>query len=217
MKKINKFYSFFFSLKHCGYFQLRYFGHWNISVICPTVVLKFVIKVFLAYIFKHCDRNDLLFFGNEKNVSVFNQNRPKKWLKKKQISLPLTKSVMSFALMDEYLSVSVPLLVHWHTDIFLSAISCCVKRDRFSALVFLQWNFLCFLNLCIYYIYNACYILVLKIQANREITFELCTFFINVFCQAQAFPKWKVQLVVAWNTMFLYSVFCNERLNGCSS
>ena len=47
---------------------------WNISVICLTVVLKLTIKVFLAYIFKHSDQNDSIYFGHFKNVSVCDQN-----------------------------------------------------------------------------------------------------------------------------------------------
>jgi len=41
--------------------MLRRFGHWNISAICLTVVLKLAITVFLACIFKHSDQNDLIF------------------------------------------------------------------------------------------------------------------------------------------------------------
>jgi len=41
------------------FFLLRHFAHWNISVICLTVVLKLAVTVFLPYIFRHSDRNDL--------------------------------------------------------------------------------------------------------------------------------------------------------------
>jgi len=64
-----------FSLKHFGHFLLRHFGHWYISVICLTVVLKLTITVFLAYIFKHWDRNDLIFFGHFKDVSVYDRKK----------------------------------------------------------------------------------------------------------------------------------------------
>jgi len=45
-------------------------------VICLTVVLKLALKVcFRLYcIFKHCDRNDLIFFGHFENVSMTEKN-----------------------------------------------------------------------------------------------------------------------------------------------
>jgi len=54
-------------------FSLRHFGQWNISVICLAVVWKLVITVFLACVFRHSDRNHLIFFGHFKNVSVYDQ------------------------------------------------------------------------------------------------------------------------------------------------
>jgi len=48
---------------------------WDISVICPTVVLTLALKVFLAYIFKHSDWNDLIFFGHFKSVSVYDRKK----------------------------------------------------------------------------------------------------------------------------------------------
>jgi len=56
--KFNMLLKLFFLLKHFSHFLLRNFGHWNISVICLTVVLKLSITVFLAYIFRHSNRND---------------------------------------------------------------------------------------------------------------------------------------------------------------
>jgi len=43
------------------FFSLKHFGHWNISVICLTVVLKLAITLFLAYIFKRSGRNYVIF------------------------------------------------------------------------------------------------------------------------------------------------------------
>ena len=60
----------FFLLKHFDHFSQRHFGHWVISIICLTAVLKLTTKCFLAWIFKHSDRNDLIFFGHHKNVAV---------------------------------------------------------------------------------------------------------------------------------------------------
>jgi len=40
------------------------------------VVLKLTITVFSAYIFKHSDLNDLIFFSHFKNVSVYDQKKP---------------------------------------------------------------------------------------------------------------------------------------------
>jgi len=31
-----------------GFFSLRHFGHWNISVICFTIVLKLAVTVFIG-------------------------------------------------------------------------------------------------------------------------------------------------------------------------
>ena len=59
-------------------FLLRHFGHWKISVICLTVVLKHAITVFLAYIFKLSDINDLILFGHFKNVLVYDWKMTKK-------------------------------------------------------------------------------------------------------------------------------------------
>jgi len=42
-------------------------------VVCLTVVLKLVIAVFLFCIFKQSDRNDLIFFGHFKNVSIYDR------------------------------------------------------------------------------------------------------------------------------------------------
>ena len=42
----------FFSLKHFVYSWLRHFGHWNISVVCPTVVLKLAVTVFFRLHFQ---------------------------------------------------------------------------------------------------------------------------------------------------------------------
>jgi len=41
-----------------------------------TVVLKLTIRVFLSYIFKHSDRNNLIFFGHFKNISVCDRKNP---------------------------------------------------------------------------------------------------------------------------------------------
>ena len=82
---------FFFSLKHFGHFQPRHFGHWNISVICLTFVLKLAIKVFFTFSFKHSDRNGFTFFGHFKNVSVYEETWPKK-----QAGVTETSAEMSF-------------------------------------------------------------------------------------------------------------------------
>jgi len=46
------------------------FFPWNISVICLTVLLKLAITVFLSYIFKYYDRNDLIFGLGPKNDRI---------------------------------------------------------------------------------------------------------------------------------------------------
>ena len=51
-------------------FLLRHFDHWNISVICLTIALKLAVAVFIAYIFRHSDRNDLIFFGHFINILI---------------------------------------------------------------------------------------------------------------------------------------------------
>jgi len=56
-------------------FLLGHFGHCNKSVICPTVVLKLTITLFLAYIFKHSDRSGLIFFGHFKDVSIYDRKK----------------------------------------------------------------------------------------------------------------------------------------------
>jgi len=62
---------------------------WNISVICLTVVLKLTTKVFFAYIFKHSDQNDSIYFGHFKNVSIYDRNKnrlqPQYWINLKDI------------------------------------------------------------------------------------------------------------------------------------
>jgi len=50
------------------FFLLRHFGHRHIAVICLT---KLSITVFLAYILRHSDRNDLIFFRSfQKNFGL---------------------------------------------------------------------------------------------------------------------------------------------------
>ena len=53
-------------------FLLRHFG--------LTVVLKLAITVFLAYIFKHSDRNDSSFFGHFQNISVYQKKQAQRYL-----------------------------------------------------------------------------------------------------------------------------------------
>jgi len=55
---------------------------------CVTVVLKLATKAFLTCIFKHSERNDLIFFGRFKNVSVYDQ--------KKQDESAMTLKVLYF-------------------------------------------------------------------------------------------------------------------------
>jgi len=50
-----------------------FFFRWNISVISLTVVLKLVVTVFLANIFRHSDRTDLIFFGHFKIISLYDR------------------------------------------------------------------------------------------------------------------------------------------------
>ena len=69
---------FFFSLKHFGHFLLRHFGHWNVSVICLTVVLKLAITVLFSWPKMTSDRNDFIFFGHIKNVSVHDRKMTEK-------------------------------------------------------------------------------------------------------------------------------------------
>ena len=57
-------------------FLLRHLCHWNVSVICVTVVLIRSESVFSLF-FKHSDRNDLIFFGHFKIFWSMNE----KWLK----------------------------------------------------------------------------------------------------------------------------------------
>ena len=69
---------FFFSLKHFGNFLLRHFGHWNVSIICLTVVLKLAITVLFSWPKMTSDRNDFIFFGHIKNVSVHDRKMTEK-------------------------------------------------------------------------------------------------------------------------------------------
>jgi len=46
--------------------------------ICLTVILKLDVTVFIVYIFRHYDRNDLIFVSHFKNNLVHNQNISKK-------------------------------------------------------------------------------------------------------------------------------------------
>ena len=59
-------------------FLLRHFGHWNISVVCLTLVLKLAIAVFLAYVFKHSDRHDNFFRSFQKRFDLWPKNHRKK-------------------------------------------------------------------------------------------------------------------------------------------
>ena len=64
----------FFSLRHFGHFLLRQFGHWDTAAICLAVVLNNSSQqCSLAYIFRHSDRNDLIFFGHIRNISVYDR------------------------------------------------------------------------------------------------------------------------------------------------
>ena len=56
-------------------FLLRYFVHWNISVICLTVVLDSLQQRSLPYIFRHSDQNDLIFVDHFKNISAYDQKK----------------------------------------------------------------------------------------------------------------------------------------------
>jgi len=63
---------FLFSLKRFGHFLLRHFGQvGHLSHSC----IKLTITVFLAYIFNHSDRNDLIFFGHFKSVSLYDRKK----------------------------------------------------------------------------------------------------------------------------------------------
>jgi len=44
-------------------------------IICLTVVLKLAVTVFLAYIFRHSDRNDLIFFSHFKIILVYDMTK----------------------------------------------------------------------------------------------------------------------------------------------
>jgi len=48
----------------------------DILVICLTVVLKLAITVFFTLYFETFYRNDLIFFGHFKNVSVDGRKKP---------------------------------------------------------------------------------------------------------------------------------------------
>jgi len=53
------------------------FFHWDILVVCLTVALKLAVTMFSAYIFRHSDRNDLIFFGHFKNVRPVTEKHPR--------------------------------------------------------------------------------------------------------------------------------------------
>jgi len=67
--------SCFFSLKHFVHFFLRHFDHWDIPVICLTVVLKLVLKVFISLYFQTFWPKWLNFFGHFKKISVYDRKQ----------------------------------------------------------------------------------------------------------------------------------------------
>ena len=53
----------FFSLRLAVIFLLKHFGHWDVSVICLTVLLKLTVTVFISLYIQTFDRNDLFFIS----------------------------------------------------------------------------------------------------------------------------------------------------------
>jgi len=60
----------FLSLRHFGHFLWRHIGHGNISVICPIIVLKLTITVFISLYFQRWWLNWLIFLVVKKNRSI---------------------------------------------------------------------------------------------------------------------------------------------------
>jgi len=57
------------------HFLLRQIGHWNISVICLTVVVKLTVTVFISLCFQTFWPKWLLFFGHFKIISVYDRKK----------------------------------------------------------------------------------------------------------------------------------------------
>jgi len=68
------------STENSVFFAKTFFGHWNISVICLTVVLKLTITVFFSlHFFRHSDRNDLFFGSGYRTAQGSSYLKPQLW------------------------------------------------------------------------------------------------------------------------------------------
>ena len=88
--------------KHCStgldiFFveAFRSFFCWDISVICLTAVLKLAVTVFISVYLRHSDRNDIIFFGHFKNISVYNRKKNRVQVIRNGASLSLQVSLIN--------------------------------------------------------------------------------------------------------------------------
>ena len=67
--------SWLFSLRHSSHFLLSHFGHWNIPVICVTLVLKLTLKVSFSLYFQTFWPKWLTFFQSfQSHFSLWSKN-----------------------------------------------------------------------------------------------------------------------------------------------
>ena len=77
------------------------FLHWDISVICLTIISKLAATVFIIlyfhrfYIFIDSDRNGIIFFGHFKNISIHDRKKPRPPFQKHCSMKPIRSSPSS--------------------------------------------------------------------------------------------------------------------------